>query len=238
MNPSAENIKQLTAGLEPVESLKKLADHFAGEIVFSTSFGWEDQVITHMIFANKIPIKVFTLETGRLFPETYYVWNRTMEMYGKPIHAYYPQSEALEQMVNAKGPNSFYESVDNRKECCGIRKLEPLNRALAGNQCWITGIRAEQSVNRQDMHNVEWDEQHQLVKFHPIFEWTLDDVKAYVKKYNVPYNTLHDKGFPSIGCLPCTRAIREGEDFRAGRWWWEDQSKKECGLHELIIDKQ
>jgi phosphoadenosine phosphosulfate reductase len=238
MNTSAENVKQLTTGLDPVEALKKLADHFAGGIVFSTSFGWEDQVITHMIFANHIPIKVFTLETGRLFPETYYVWNRTMEMYGQPIHAYYPQSEALERMVNTKGPNSFYESVDNRKECCGIRKLEPLNRALAGNQCWITGIRAEQSVNRQDMHNVEWDEQHQLTKFHPIFEWTLEDVKAYIKQYNVPYNTLHDKGFPSIGCLPCTRAIREGEDFRAGRWWWEDQSKKECGLHELIIDNK
>jgi len=238
MNSPTENIKQLIAGLEPVDALAKLAGHFPGEIVFSTSFGWEDQAITHMIFANNLPIKVFTLETGRLFPETYYVWNRTMEMYGKPIHAYYPQHEALEQMVNAKGPNSFYESVDNRKECCGIRKVEPLNRALAGNNCWITGIRAEQSVNRHEMENVEWDEQHELIKFHPIFSWTLDDVKAYIKKYNIPYNTLHDKGFPSIGCQPCTRAIREGEDFRAGRWWWEDQSKKECGLHDLIIDKQ
>jgi len=238
MSASTENIKQLIAGLEPVEALAKLAGYFPGEIVFSTSFGWEDQAITHMIFANNLSIKVFTLETGRLFPETYYVWNRTMEMYGKPIHAYYPQHEALEQMVNAKGPNSFYESVDNRKECCGIRKVEPLKRALAGNKCWITGIRAEQSVNRHEMENVEWDEQHQLIKFHPIFSWTLDDVKAYIKKYNIPYNTLHDKGFPSIGCQPCTRAIREGEDFRAGRWWWEDQSKKECGLHDLIIDKQ
>jgi phosphoadenosine phosphosulfate reductase len=238
MNQSAENIKQLTAGLDPVEALKKLAETFPGEIVFSTSFGWEDQVITHMIFTNNIPIKVFTLETGRLFPETYYVWNRTMEMYENTIYAYYPQNGPLEKMLNEKGPSSFYESVENRKECCGIRKLEPLNRALAGNKCWITGIRAEQSVNRQDMHNVEWDEAHNLVKFHPIFEWTLEQVKEYVKKYNVPYNTLHDRGFPSIGCQPCTRAIREGEDFRAGRWWWEDQSKKECGLHELIIDNK
>jgi phosphoadenosine phosphosulfate reductase len=164
--------------------------------------------------------------------------NRTMEIYGKPIHAYYPQHEPLEKMLNEKGPSSFYESVDNRKECCGIRKVEPLNRALAGNKCWITGIRAEQSVNRLDMHNVEWDEAHNLVKYHPIFSWTLDDVKAYIKQYNIPYNTLHDRGFPSIGCQPCTRAIREGEDFRAGRWWWEDQSKKECGLHELIIDNK
>src|SRR6201996_4711090 len=157
---SLENIKQQTAGLGPVEALAYLAEQFPGEVVFSSSFGWEDQVITHMIFSNNIPIKVFTLETGRLFPETYYVWNRTMEIYGKPIHAYYPQHELLEQMVNAKGPNSFYESVENRKECCGIRKVEPLKRALAGNKCWITGIRAEQSANRQDMENLEWDDQN------------------------------------------------------------------------------
>jgi phosphoadenosine phosphosulfate reductase len=229
-------ISQIIAGKEPVEALRVLTDQFPGEIVFSTSFGWEDQVITHMIFANDIPIKVFTLETGRLFPETYYVWNRTMEIYGKPVFAYYPVHHLLEDMVNAKGPNSFYESVENRKECCGIRKIEPLRRALAGNQCWITGIRAEQSPNREDMHNVEWDEGNQLIKFHPIFNWTLDDVKAYIKQHNIPYNTLHDKGFPSIGCLPCTRAVQPGEDFRAGRWWWEDQSKKECGLHAVQLN--
>jgi len=232
MSAIAENIKQQTTGLEPIEALRLLANTFPGKIIFSTSFGWEDQVITHMIFANKLPIKVFTLETGRLFPETYYVWNRTMEIYGQPIHAYYPQSELLEQMVSTKGPNSFYESVENRKECCGIRKIEPLKRALAGNGCWITGIRAEQSETRQFMNNVEWDEQNNLVKFHPIYNWTLDEVKDYIKLYNIPYNSLHDRGFPSIGCAPCTRAVQPGEDFRAGRWWWEDQSKKECGLHE------
>lgn len=228
-----ENIRQEISELDPVKALAELANKFPGEIVFSTSFGWEDQVITHMIFANDLPIKIFTLETGRLFPETYYVWNRTMEMYGKPIHAYYPNNESLEKMVNAKGPSSFYESVENRKECCGIRKIEPLKRALAGNKCWVTGIRAEQSVNRHDMHNIEWDEQNNLIKFHPIFSWTLDQVKAYIKENNIPYNTLHDRGFPSIGCAPCTRAVQPGEDFRAGRWWWEDQSKKECGLHEV-----
>ena len=227
-----ENIKQLTKGFEPVEALAALAKEFPGEVVFSTSFGWEDQVITHMIFTNNLPIRVFTLETGRLFPETYYVWNRTMEMYEKPIHAYYPNSELLEKMVNAKGPSSFYESVENRKECCGIRKVEPLKRALAGNKCWVTGIRAEQSVNRHDMQNLEWDEQNNLIKFHPLYDWTLDQVKEYIRIHNVPYNTLHDRGFPSIGCQPCTRAVQPGEDFRAGRWWWEDQSKKECGLHE------
>ncbi|MBV8390869.1 MAG: phosphoadenylyl-sulfate reductase [Mucilaginibacter sp.] len=232
MTSELEDIKQQIQGFDPVAALSLLADRFPGQIVFSTSFGWEDQVITHMIFTNNLPIKVFTLETGRLFPETYYVWNRTMEMYEKPIHAYYPNHELLEKMVNAKGPSSFYESVENRKECCGIRKVEPLKRALAGNALWVTGIRAEQSANRHDMHNLEWDEQNNLIKFHPIYDWTLDQVKEYIRKYNVPYNTLHDRGFPSIGCQPCTRAVQPGEDFRAGRWWWEDQSKKECGLHE------
>lgn len=240
MDKAAQHIKQQTIGLDPVGALTWLANAFPGKVVFSSSFGWEDQVITHMIFKNKLPIKVFTLETGRLFPETYYVWNRTMEMYEQPIHAYYPKNDALEAMVNAKGPSSFYDSVENRKECCGIRKIEPLKRALAGNQVWITGIRAEQSPNRHDMDNVEWDAGNQLVKFHPIFDWDLEQVKQYIKEYNVPYNTLHDRGFPSIGCQPCTRAVQPGEDFRAGRWWWEDQSKKECGLHsvqEIITEK-
>lgn len=214
-----------------VSSLHFLADKFRDKIVFSTSFGWEDQALTHLIFSNNIPIKVFTLETGRLFPETYYVWNRTLEIYNKPIHAYYPSATLLEEMVSTKGPSSFYESVENRKECCYIRKIEPLKRALEGNTCWITGIRAEQSVNRQDMRNLEWDEGNQIIKYHPIFDWTIGDVKSFIKEHHIVYNTLHDKGFPSIGCAPCTRAVREGEDFRAGRWWWEDQSKKECGLH-------
>jgi phosphoadenosine phosphosulfate reductase len=217
--------------LGPIEALCFLAQAFPGKITFSTSFGWEDQVVTDLIFANDIPVKVFTLETGRLFPETYYVWNRTLENYQKPIHAYYPDAAALENMVTVKGPSSFYESVDNRKECCHIRKIVPLKRALAGNQVWVTGIRAEQSLNRTDMSNLEWDEQNQLIKFHPVFYWSLDEIKAYIKKNNIVYNTLHDKGFPSIGCAPCTRAVQPGEDFRAGRWWWEDQSKKECGLH-------
>ena len=243
MSEVVENIKWETAGLGPVEALQKLANLYPGEIVFSSSFGWEDQVITHLIFANNIPIKVFTLETGRLFPETYYVWNRTLEVYQKPIHAYYPQTDALQNMVNEKGPNSFYESIENRKQCCHIRKIEPLKRALQGNEIWVTGIRAEQSPNREDMHDLEWDEGNQLIKFHPIFEWSLDDVKQYIKENNIVYNTLHDRGFPSIGCAPCTRAVEPGEDFRAGRWWWEDQSKKECGLHftsaeEIVASKE
>lgn len=228
------NLSQLKyelEGLTIVQQLQHVARAFEGDIVFSTSFGWEDQVITDLIFRNNIPIKVFTLETGRLFPETYYVWNRTLEVYGLPIHAYYPHTESVQDMVNGKGPNSFYESVDNRKECCYIRKIEPLKRALTGKKLWVTGIRAEQSANRDDMQPIEWDEGNQLIKFHPIFNWSLEEVKSYIKKNNVVYNTLHDRGFPSIGCAPCTRAVQPGEDFRAGRWWWEDQSKKECGLH-------
>ncbi|MCZ4223423.1 phosphoadenylyl-sulfate reductase [Pedobacter rhodius] len=237
-----EQLKTALSGLNTIERLNHLADKYAGRIIFSTSFGWEDQAITHLIFSNNIPIKVFTLETGRLFPETYYVWNRTLEVYNQPIHAYYPQNELLQDMVNTKGPNSFYESVENRKECCYIRKIEPLKRALKGNEVWVTGIRAEQSPNREDMHDLEWDESNQLLKFHPIFNWTLEDVKTYIRENNIVYNTLHDKGFPSIGCAPCTRAVQPGEDFRAGRWWWEDQSKKECGLHntaeEVVADNE
>lgn len=226
-------LREELASKDIVESLNFLSDKFKDEIVFSTSFGWEDQVLTHLIFSNNIPIKVFTLETGRLFPETYYVWNRTLEIYNKPIYAYYPDSSLLQEMVSTKGPSSFYESVDNRKECCYIRKIEPLKRALEGNQCWITGIRADQSSNRLHMDHIEWDEGNNIIKYHPIFNWSLEDVKSFIRTNNIVYNTLHDKGFPSIGCAPCTRAVRAGEDFRAGRWWWEDQSKKECGLHTV-----
>lgn len=228
-----EDIEIAIKDKSPQEVLSYLAQNFEGEIVFSTSFGWEDQVISDMIFSANLPIKVFTLDTGRMFTETYYTWSRTLEKYQKPIHAFYPNEEKLQTMVSLKGPSSFYDSVENRKECCGIRKVEPLNRALKDQKIWITGIRADQSPNREDMDWVELDEAHQLIKVHPIFNWTLEDVKAYVKEKNVPYNPLHDKGFPSIGCQPCTRAVQEGEDFRAGRWWWEDASKKECGLHEV-----
>lgn len=226
-----EHVEKLIKGKQPQEVLRVLGEEFRGEIAFSTSFGWEDQVITDMIFSEDLPIDVFTLDTGRLFKETYSVWNRVRERYKKNILVYYPDRVRLEAMLSEKGPNSFYESVENRKECCGIRKVEPLNRALKGKKIWITGIRADQSANREQMNWVEWDEVHQLIKVHPIFFWSLNDVKDYVRENNVPYNALHDKGFPSIGCAPCTRAIRPGEDFRAGRWWWEDQSKKECGLH-------
>lgn len=216
---------------EPVDTLAWLAEKFKGQAVFSTSFGLEDQVITHLIFSHQLPVRVFTLDTGRNFQETYSTWSRTLERYKQPIEVFAPQAAALEQFVTEKGPNAFYDSVENRKACCYIRKVEPLNRALQGQHLWITGIRADQSANRHDMTALEWDEGHQLIKFHPLFDWTFDQVKTYARENQIPYNSLHDKGFLSIGCAPCTRAIQPGEDFRAGRWWWEDQSKKECGLH-------
>ncbi len=226
-----DHIKNSVAGKQPHEALRILADAYAGELVFSTSLGYEDQVITHVIFSDNLPIEVFTLDTGRLFSETYSVWNSTLERYKKPIKAYYPDAKALEQLLTKKGPISFYESVENRKECCQLRKVEPLKRALQGKKIWITGIRAEQSGNRTDMPSVEWDESNNIIKYHPLLNWTFEEVKAFIHKHNIPYNPLHDRGFVSIGCAPCTRAIKDGEDFRAGRWWWEDNSKKECGLH-------
>ena len=229
-----ENLGQLEAALSGkniVEQLTFLAAAYPNQVVFSTSFGLEDQVLTHFIFENKLPISVFTLDTGRNFQETYSTWNKTLIKYGQEIDVFYPNTEGVEKLVRTKGPNSFYDSVENRKECCYVRKVEPLGRALQGQKIWITGIRAEQSANRLDMKNIEWDGGYQLTKFHPLFDWTFDEIKAFVKKNGIPYNPLHDKGFVSIGCAPCTRAIAEGEDFRAGRWWWEDASKKECGLH-------
>ena len=225
------SITALVEGKSPEEALAALAAAFPGELAFSTSLGYEDQVISHMIFANHLPVKVFTLDTGRLFNETYSVLSSTLERYKAPIAVMYPRTEAVERLVTEKGPFSFYESMANRKECCYIRKVEPLKRALKGYGIWITGIRAGQSQNRQDMPSVEWDEDNRIVKFHPILSWSLEEVKAYIRQHNIPYNPLHDKGFVSIGCAPCTRAVREGEDFRAGRWWWEANDKKECGLH-------
>lgn len=215
----------------PVEALRGLASRFEGRIVFTTSFGIEDQVITDMIFKEEIPVKVVTLDTGRLFEETYKVYSRTLEQYQKPIYAYYPDTEQLGKFVTGKGPNSFYLSVENRKQCCHLRKVEPLGRALRGMSCWITGIRASQSQNREEMRFFEWDDAFSVVKYNPLLQWGLEDCREYVKVNHVPYNVLHDRGFVSIGCAPCTRAIRPGEDSRAGRWWWEDNSKKECGLH-------
>jgi phosphoadenosine phosphosulfate reductase len=218
-------------GLDIPAALKMLTLEFPGQVTFSSSFSYEDQVITHDILSNNLDVKIFTLDTGRLFAETYSVWNSTNEQYGTRIKAYYPNNELLEPFVVEKGPNSFYESVDNRKQCCFIRKVEPLKRALAANAIWVTGLRAEHSPERQDLEILEWDASNNIIKYNPLLHWTTEEVKDYINKNNIPYNSLHDKGFISIGCAPCTRAIRPGESFRAGRWWWEEASKKECGLH-------
>lgn len=236
-NPLQNYIPQLihqTDGLNIADTIALIAARFPGKVTFSSSFSYEDQVITDAILSNHIPVSIFTLDTGRLFAETYSVWSSTNEKYKTHIKPYYPDHAKLESFIGEKGPNAFYESVDNRKSCCFIRKVEPLQRALAGNDVWITGLRAEHSAARQDLPQFEWDEVNQIIKYHPILHWSTDEVKQYIREHNVPYNPLHDKGFVSIGCAPCTRAIRAGEDFRAGRWWWEDNSKKECGLHERV----
>lgn len=214
------------------EKLKFLNDNVSEKIVFSTSFGFEDQVIAHAIMSQKLQnIEVFTLDTGRVFTETYTTWNKTELKYQTKVKPYYPPTEELETFIGEHGINPFYDSVDLRKQCCYIRKVIPLNRALKSASVWITGLRADQSNNRHEMHEIEFDEQRQLFKFNPLIDFTTEDCFAYLKENRVPYNPLHDNGFISIGCAPCTRAISEGEDFRAGRWWWEDESKKECGLH-------
>ena len=213
-------------------SLHLLTELFPGQVCFSTSFSEEDQVILHHIVSENLPVNIFTLDTGRMFSETYSVWSATQEKYGIHIKSFVPDAARLEAYVNQKGPNAFYESVENRKECCFIRKVEPLKRALAGQKVWITGIRAEHSGNRSQLNLIEWDEGNRLNKYNPLLHWNLEQVKRYISENDVPYNILHDRGFVSIGCQPCTRAIRPGEEFRAGRWWWEDADKKECGLHE------
>jgi phosphoadenosine phosphosulfate reductase len=224
-------IERKIEGLNLIEKLKSIANSFPGKVVFTTSFGVEDQVITDMIFRNNIDIQVVSIDTGRLFEETYKVFNSTISKYNKAIIVFYPNTDAVEKLLSDKGPLSFYESIENRKECCNIRKVEPLRRALSGMQCWVTGIRAEQSAGRTDMEMIEEDHGYGLLKMNPLFDWSLEKVMEYLKDNNVPYNQLHHKGFISIGCEPCTRAVKPGEDFRAGRWWWENNSGKECGLH-------
>jgi phosphoadenosine phosphosulfate reductase len=213
------------------ETLAFLANEYKDKVVFSTSFGQEDQVITAIIAANNLPITIFTLDTGRLFQETYDVFHRTVKKYKKEIKVYFPEAKQVEELLEKKGPNSFYESVENRKECCFIRKVAPLTKALKGNEIWITGLRAEQSENRSDLHLFEYDDNFKIIKFNPLLKWSLKEVEEYLDKNNVPQNALHKKGFVSIGCAPCTRAIVPGEDIRAGRWSWES-SHKECGLHQ------
>ncbi len=232
MNTLINDIIDKIEGKSPISQLGYLTEKFAGNISFSTSFGYEDQIITDMIFSHNFDIKVFTLDTGRMFAETYKTMNKTIDRYKKNIDVYFPDTAKVEKMMTEKGAFSFYLSIENRKECCNIRKVEPLKRALASTKCWVTGLRNSQSQARQNVNLLEYDENFNILKFNPLINWNMDDVLDYIRKKNVPYNSLHDKAFISIGCEPCTRAILPGEDLRAGRWWWENNSKKECGLHE------
>jgi phosphoadenosine phosphosulfate reductase len=225
-----EDTRQALDLLSAPAGLQWVAANFK-KAKFASSFGEEDQVITHLIAQQGLGIKLFTLDTGRLFQETYDLIEITRLHYRIDIDVLFPEQEEVEKFVKEKGINGFYNSVENRKECCSIRKVHSLNRALAGADIWITGLRRSQSANRQQMHKVEWSPEYNLIKYNPLFDWSDEEMRQYIDLHKVPVNTLHKKGFASIGCAPCTRAIAPGEDLRAGRWWWEGTAK-ECGLHE------
>jgi phosphoadenosine phosphosulfate reductase len=212
------------------ELLAKIERNYS-PTAFANSFGVEDMVLTDLIGKDFRSIEIFSLDTGRLPPETYDLMQKATERYRRKIKIYFPEAAAIESYVRINGINGFYESIAQRKDCCHVRKVEPLKRALAGKKAWITGLRREQAPTRQDLGISEFDKDHGLQKFNPLIDWTEQDIWTYVSTYEVPYNALHDRGYPSIGCAPCTRAIQPGEDIRAGRWWWESAEHKECGLH-------
>jgi phosphoadenosine phosphosulfate reductase len=214
-------------------TLQRVAVEFPSAVLAS-SLAAEDMVLTDLILRGKLPIGIFTLETGRLHAETLAVLDRIKETYGFDVELFRPQPQAVEQYVQQNGLNAFYDSVEMRKECCRIRKVEPLQRALSGKKAWLTGQRRSQSSTRATLDVQEYDAAHGLAKFNPLADWSEEDVWHYIRSNDVPYNALHDKGYPSIGCEPCTRAIQPGEDVRAGRWWWENPESKECGLH--VVD--
>jgi phosphoadenosine phosphosulfate reductase len=232
---SEEEIKKLNQEFETQsaqELLQWALDRFHPQITLACSFGLEDVALIDILTKLHKAPRVFCLDTGRLHQETYDVMDQVRSKYGIQIEIFFPNQQAVEKMVRAKGANLFYHSIENRHECCGIRKVEPLGRALTGMKAWITGLRKTQSVTRANMPRIEVDLPHGgIVKLNPLIDWTEQQVLSYVKQNEVPYNRLHDQGFPSIGCAPCTRAIKPGEDIRAGRWWWENPDSKECGLH-------
>ena len=215
----------------PEEVINFFLEEYKNKIALSSSLGAEDQVLTHMIVSIDKSTEIFTLDTGRYFQETYDLIDQTNKKYDIKIKIFFPDAKQVEEMVNEKGVNLFYDSVENRKFCCKIRKLEPLKRAFKGLDVWICGLRQSQSITRINTKLVEWDDKNNLIKVNPLIEWSEKQVWDYIRENDVPYNVLHDKGYPSIGCKPCTRAIKPGEDLRAGRWWWEEPENKECGLH-------
>lgn len=218
-------------GANAEDVLRSCARQSEGKAVFTTSFGAEDQIITDIIRRLQLNISIETLDTGRLFPETYELWAETEKRYGGRIRAWYPDTQELEELMQSRGVGSFRESTEARHACCRVRKLAPLERLLAGRDCWITGQRKQQSVTRRELSLVEPDEVHGILKVSPLADWSEQDVWNYIRAYDVPYNPLHDRGYPSIGCACCTRAVRKTESIRAGRWWWEQPEQRECGLH-------
>jgi phosphoadenosine phosphosulfate reductase len=216
----------------PEDIIQYFLNRYKDRIALSSSLGAEDQVLTDMVWSTHPNVTVFTLDTGRLFPETYDLIDRSSKKYKNHIKVYFPDHLKVQEMVNSQGINLFYDSVEKRKHCCFLRKIEPLQRAFADLDAWICGLRADQAVTRQSIQVVEWDENNQLVKINPLAHWSEQQVWEYIKANRVPYNPLHDKGYPSIGCQPCTRAVEPKEDIRAGRWWWENPDTKECGLHK------
>lgn len=233
-----EQARQYTEQLKnktPEEVIAFFLQHFGQKIGFATSMGAEDQVLTDMICSIDKSTNIFTLDTGRLFPETYQLIEETCKKYDIKINIFFPDYEKVEKMIREKGINLFYHSVENRELCCNIRKKDPLKRAFKDLDAWICGLRRDQSITRLNNQLVEWDEQNGLFKINPLIDWTEEQVWKYIKENKIPYNELHDKGFPSIGCQPCTRAILPGEDIRAGRWWWEQPEKRECGLHNRPV---
>jgi len=230
---TAEEVQQLNKNLKtPQEVLKWSIDNLHPRLAMASSFGAEDVVVIDMMTKINPKVRIFTLDTGRLNQETYDVMDKIREKYNIHIEVMFPDRDEVEQMVRANGMNLFYHSTGNRKLCCGIRKVHPLNRMLSTLDGWVTGLRADQTEIRSNANRIELDGQHNdIIKINPIIEWTWEQTWDYIKNNNIPYNKLHDLGFPSIGCEPCTRAIKSGESLRAGRWWWESDSQKECGLH-------
>lgn len=228
-----ERLIEKLEGCEIFEVFTILEREFSNKIIFTTSLSAEDQIILNELNKLNTNIKVVTLDTGRLFPETYELIQKNKARFKKNIDVYFPNNIDVEKMVNEHGINLFFESVENRKLCCNVRKVIPLKRALAGYEIWINGLRKEQAETRKDLQIAEYDKNLNIIKINPLYNWTEGDVWAYIKENKIPYNNLHDKNYPSIGCQPCTRAISEGEDIRAGRWWWENPETKECGLHKI-----
>ncbi|QEZ88225.1 phosphoadenylyl-sulfate reductase [Aliarcobacter cibarius] len=228
---TVKKIEEKISSLNTTNLIKYILENYRN-VALSSSLGAEDQVLTDMIFKINKNSRVFTLDTGRLHSETYKVMDETNLKYGVKLEVFFPKFDDVEKLYITQGVNGHFESIDNRKNCCNIRKIEPLKRALKNVDIWITGLRASQSITRTNLPVIEWDENFKVIKLNPLINWNEDDVWEYISANKVPYNKLHDQGYPSIGCEPCTRAIKAGENIRAGRWWWEDPEHKECGLHK------